>query len=293
MTEQKLFSETNKKRRPQAFPVLGIICALALICGGCKVSLYSNLDESDATEIMALLMRHGIQCDKVPAEEGAFEILIARDDIVRGAEILKGAGFPRDKFQSFGDVFKKEGMISSPFEERIRYIHALSQELEETISKIDGVLVARVSVVIPDNDPLADTLRPSSASVFIKTHPLADTDIKSRQEHIRELVVNSIEGVAPENVSLVMFPGSRQGSIKPVEFRKVLGFAVAPRAVFPLSVLLYGMLGIVASLAGALVFGHRRLRKNGYPSIKDMIATPFVAAPSDSNDIDQEEIITA
>jgi len=47
-------------------------------------------------------------------------------------------------------------------------IYALSEELSRTVSEIDGVISARVHVVLPENDPLRRDLVPSSASVFIR-----------------------------------------------------------------------------------------------------------------------------
>jgi type III secretion protein J len=48
-----------------------------------------------------------------------------------------------------GKVFKREGFVSSPLEERARLVHAMSQEIANTINNIDGVVTARVHLVVP------------------------------------------------------------------------------------------------------------------------------------------------
>ena len=78
------------------------------------------------------------------------EPLITYCDNSRAVELLKSQGYPRDKFAKIGEVFQKSGLVSSPTEERIRYMYALSQEIAETLTRIDGVMNARVHIVIPD-----------------------------------------------------------------------------------------------------------------------------------------------
>jgi type III secretion protein J len=169
----------------------------------CKVELYSNVSEADVNEMMAVLLRNGIECDKTPGQEQSWTIRVDRSDISGALDILKGAGYPKQVFATMGDIFKKAGLVSSPLEERVRFIHALSQELSHTIAQIDGVLAANVHIVLPENNPLSERSVPSAASVFVKYRP--DSNLPAYILRIKELVVNSIEGLSYEKVTVVLF----------------------------------------------------------------------------------------
>ena len=80
---------------------------------------------------------------------------------------------------------------------------ALSQDLAKTISTIDGVLDARVHVVLPDNDPFSKKSLPSSASVAIRTR--WNSDLSDMVPSIKNLVKNSIEGLQHEKIAVTLF----------------------------------------------------------------------------------------
>ena len=101
-----------------------------------------------------------------------------------------------------GQIFRKEGLVSSPLEERARYIYALSQELANTLSQMDGVITARVHVVLPERGGVGEEATPSTAAVFIKTQPGYALDALLPQ--IRRLVIHAIPGLSEDKVSVAL-----------------------------------------------------------------------------------------
>ena len=166
----------------------------------CKSELFERLDERDANEMLATLYSAGLHAAKSTHDEKTWSVEVEERDMPAALRILAEHGLPREQFANAGDLFKKEGLVSTPAEERIRYIYAVSQELSSTLSQIDGVMVARVHPVIPANDPLATQIRPASASVFIKYR--RDADLEAMAPPIKNLVMRSIEGLTYENISL-------------------------------------------------------------------------------------------
>ena len=184
--------------------VLSVIacCVLLSACGGGQESLYAELDEQQANEMLAVLVRAGIDANKARADK-AWSIEVGRKYLPQAMEVLKAEGYPRDKYDTLGQVFKKEGFVSTPLEERARLLYALSQELSHTISSIDGVIVARVHLAIPERRPLSDEKPLSSASVFVKHKP--GSQVVNKAASIKSLVVNSVEGLPYENVTVTFF----------------------------------------------------------------------------------------
>lgn len=178
---------------------LTLVASLAA-CG--DQTLYARLDERQANDMVAALRLAGVPAQKVARETG-FEVTTGEADFARAVQILKAQGLPREDFDSLGKVFKREGFVSTPVEERARLMHALSQELSHTLTSIDGVLQARVTLVVPERHPLSDRVQPSSASVMIKHRPGLNVD--ALLPKVRALVVNSVEGLPYDSVSVVAF----------------------------------------------------------------------------------------
>ena len=178
------------------------LCILLVACG--RVELYSKLTETQANEMIAVLQSAGIEASKQENGEAGWTLMLSSSDFGRAVEVLRAQGYPREEFATLGTVFKKEGFVSSPTEERARLVYGMSQELSHTVSEIDGVVQARVHLVLPENQPLAQSAQPASASVFIKYRP--GTNIDAQVGKVKALIVNSVEGLKYENVSVATFP---------------------------------------------------------------------------------------
>ncbi|WP_226477346.1 type III secretion inner membrane ring lipoprotein SctJ [Pseudomonas sp. MWU16-30323] len=172
-----------------------LFCLSTLMLAGCgeSVELHRQLSEQEANEVVAELADKQIRAQKIPAKDGVV-VRVRANDISRAVRTLEAAGLPKVGRSTLGDIFRKEGVISTPLEERARYIYALSQELEATLSNIDGVIVARVHVVLPERVAPGEPVQPASASVFIKHDPRLDPD--NIQPRVRRMVASSIPGMA-------------------------------------------------------------------------------------------------
>ena len=185
--------------------ILPLLSALALLLTGCdrKTTLFAGLEERQANAVIASLMDAGYPCQKTKGEEGTWNVLIMEKDFADATALLDSKGLPHRIYMGVGDVFKKTGMVSSPSEERIRFMDALAQDLSRTISTIDGVVDARVHVVLPENDPFAKNAKPSSAAVAIRHR--SDIDMADMVPQIKSLVKNAIEGLTYDKISVVLF----------------------------------------------------------------------------------------
>ncbi|GGM31251.1 EscJ/YscJ/HrcJ family type III secretion inner membrane ring protein [Pseudomonas asuensis] len=170
-----------------------LLCVLLLTGCSKETDLFSGLSEQDSNDVIASLAEQHIEAYK-RTEKTGIVVFVDSSDINRAVRVLDAAGLPRRAHTSLGEIFKKEGVISTPLEERARYIYALSQELEATLSQIDGVIVARVHVVLPERVAPGEPVQPASAAVFIKHATSLDPD--SVRGRIQQMVASSIPGMS-------------------------------------------------------------------------------------------------
>lgn len=197
---------TTTPYRRRALLRLAVASAL-LALAACKNDLYTRQTEDDANRMVSALLESGIDAVKNTPDNGkTWSVAVEQDQVVHALAVLRAQGLPQDKHVSLGDMFKKEGLISTPTEERVRFIHGVSQELSSTLSQIDGVVTARVHIVLPNNDPLAQEVKPSSASVFVKYRP--EANLTALTPAIKNLVARSVEGLAYDNVTVTVVPGA-------------------------------------------------------------------------------------
>ncbi len=225
-----------------------LLFLMLTLLAGCKEILYSDLPERQANEMLAILQANGIGSDKKSGKGGTVTLRVEKKRFADAVQLLRDQGYPREEFTDLGRLFPQEGLISSPEEERIRYVYGLSQEVAETLTHIDGVITARVHVVLPQRE--VDRLErseslPTSAAVFIKHRPGADLQVLIPR--IKQLVQNSVAGLPYDKIAVALFPSS-PAMVRRQRLETVMGIVVEADSAERLWGLLAGLLG--ASLVG-------------------------------------------
>jgi type III secretion protein J len=252
---------------------MAIMCAATV--ASCKSELYTNLDQQHANQIVATLREHGIATDRSPGKGDRVSVLVDESRFSEAVEVLNDNGLPKQEFSTLGEVFKKDGLISSPVQERAQMIFALSQELSETVSEIDGVLSARVHLVLPDNDPLRQQLVPSSASVFIRHR--ASVPINDLVPQVKMLVTNGVAGLSYDKVSVILVPVPERTPIVGNDREAEPGLWARGRrdGIYIADWLLYSLATVAVTLSLALIAVLLRRR----PRIYQLKAASVVKSP--------------
>lgn len=222
-----------------------LLLSLAALLAGCKVEMYTGLSEEQANQMLSTLLRRGIAAEKISAGKNGYTLSVEDDQLVLALQVLKENSLPRESFKNLGEVFSGDGMISSSSEEQARMSYALSQELADTFSRIDGVLTARVHVVLGVNDPVNNIRIEPSAAVFLRHTP--DSPVVNLVPEIRELTASSVASLKYDNVSVMLVPVRE--SVTVPEKRPAPSSLFAPGALTPALVL--QVLALALILAGA------------------------------------------
>lgn len=205
----------------------GAAALAALLLSGCgKEVLLRDLTERDANEIVGVLYTSSVESQKVVDPKGkTFAVEVLSAEVPRAVAVLRALGLPKSPRPNLNEVFRSSGFAPTPFEERVRYLFGLAQELERTVSLMEGVLQTRVHVVTPDNSSKLADLQMSKASVYVSYDDRYDIEIFVPR--IRKLVSDSIEGLSPNRVEILAIPSRvdlRAASEVPI--KRVLGVRV-------------------------------------------------------------------
>ena len=232
-------------------PMLFLLLSLLLLLSGCKVEMYSGLSEDQANQMLSTLLRRGIEAEKQAAGKNGYTLLVDDDQLVRALQVLKENSLPREAFKNLGEVFAGDGMISSTSEVQARMSYALSQELADTLSRIDGV-------VLGVNDKVNNITIAPSAAVFLR-HTL-DSPVVNLVPEIRELVAGAVASLKYDNVSVMLVPVRESVTVPDTKLPSPL---LSPGAHTP--ALLLQMLAMAAVLlalgVGGWVYGRRLLAR--------------------------------
>ena len=228
--------------------------------------LYSGLSAEDAGAITAKL-----QGQNVPFRLSAngTTILVPAERVAQLRIDLAAEGVP-SKGKGF-EIFDELNVGMTPFMQHVNLDRALQAELARTIEQVDPVVKARVHLVRPEPTPFIRDQKPATASVVLKLKPGAVLT-RNTAQGIVALVSRSVEGLAPEHVTLVDTAGhvlsdTHADTPAPVatqmEYRRELENYLSGRAEDMLSQVL-GPGRAVVRVTAEVNFQHQKVKKESY-----------------------------
>ena len=160
--------------------------------------LFANLTPEDAGEIVKKLKEQ-----KVPHQisQDGKAVLVPSEQVHDLRLSLASEGLPQGGGVGF-EIFDRKNFGMTEFVQKLNYQRALQGELSRTISQISGVESARVHIALPEESLFKESEKPATASVVLKMRSkgtLSDSEVQG----VVHLVASSVEGMNPENVTVL------------------------------------------------------------------------------------------
>lgn len=187
------------------YAAIGVVLALALVFfamfrlrGPAYGVLFSNLQPDEMSAVVQKL-----DASKIPHRlaDGGATVLVPQENVYEERVALAGQGVVKGGGTGF-ELFDKTNLGMTDFQEKIAKTRATEGELQRTISALTPVQSARVHIATPEASLYSTTQQPTTASIAIQTKPgmqLGAQEVRG----ITQLVAGAVEGLKPENVTIV------------------------------------------------------------------------------------------
>lgn len=183
---------------------LGAVVALSLVSllwmsgGTTHEVLYSQLSLEDAGAMTAKLRDM-----QIPYSIGGngTTIMVPAPLVHETRLRLASEGLPQGGGAGF-ELLDKRSFGMTEFMQRLNYRRALQGELARTIMQLSAVQNARVHIVLPEKSLFVEHQEKPTASVVLKLTPGRRLSV-DQVRGIAHLVGSSVEGLVPENVTVV------------------------------------------------------------------------------------------
>jgi len=160
--------------------------------------LFADLEISDQSKIVELLKERNIDYRLDPESSAIF----VPEEVVYDLRLSMAAeGLPSNGTVGY-EIFDDAKIGMTDFQQQVAYIRALEGELARTIRRFDVVENARVNVVLPRQKLFLREEQPASASVLLKIASGRQPE-QNQIKAVIQLVASSVEGLVPEDVSVV------------------------------------------------------------------------------------------
>ena len=160
-------NSTMKGRVILGASVLGVIVVMFFMFKLASAPSYSTmltgLDPAETGKITAALDEKGVGYE---LKNNGTALAVDKAMVAQARIALAEQGLP-SKGQPGFELFDKQKLGASDFQQKVTYQRALEGQIAGTIGKIQGVSGAQVSLVLPEEQLFSDEQSPATAAVLL------------------------------------------------------------------------------------------------------------------------------
>jgi flagellar M-ring protein FliF len=188
-----------------AVAILAIAFLMLRVAGAPSYTLLSSgLDPAQTGKVTAALDQSGIAYE---LRNNGTALAVDKSQVAQARVTLAGQGVSVSAGSGDGfELFDKQKLGASDFQQQVTYQRALEGEIARTISAVQGVSSPQVQLVMPQDDLFADESTPATAAVMLGNS--ADTLEPGAVRGIAQLVASSVKSLKTENVTITDASGS-------------------------------------------------------------------------------------
>lgn len=194
-----------------ALTVIGVVVMFALREDDPYEYVFVDLAPEDQQAISSFLKNANV--DFVVDGKG---IKVPAAEVLQHRIKLAQEGLPAHGVVGW-EKFDAQDFTRTEFEQRINKQRAIQGELSRTIMMIEGVSSAKVHIVTPKKSLFLEDNAEPTAAVYLKTRRNAELD-KKQIKGIVHLVSRSVEGLKPQNVTILDGEGKMVTEIEADDF---------------------------------------------------------------------------
>jgi flagellar M-ring protein FliF len=161
-------------------------------------ALFNELTLEDSGEIVQLLQKEHIP---YKVDQEGRRLLVPSDKLYETRMKLAAAELPRDKSTGW-EIFDQNSLGVTDFVQKLNFRRALEGELSRTILQLEPVEAVRVHLVIPEESLFKENQKNANASVNLRLKRGQKLS-QAQVEGIAYLVSSAVEGLSPENVTVI------------------------------------------------------------------------------------------
>ena len=181
--------------------IIAVAGAFALNANSGNVVLFTDLTQSEATEILERLSDMGVTSATYSSRGGTITVPASQEHRLRAELVLMG--YPRSG-RPYAAYIDNVDMMSTDVDREMYKLIALEESMAATIRQFNGVYDANVTIAVGNNRAYVierDRTDPTaSVTVFMRNDATPNIQMVNGIKH---LISGAVSGMYPENVSVL------------------------------------------------------------------------------------------